>query len=115
MFRCIDYHSQYNSLTIVYCTGCNRIRYSNLKIYCDETNGNSATLLQNTCQHFKFPLSVQVSLITPHTSRQYSNSFQSFFRKVAYQSYDIISPVTKLLQSPLIWVVCVYYPSLHAI
>jgi hypothetical protein len=34
-------------------TGCNRIRYTNLKMYCDQTLISQHSLLQSVCQHFK--------------------------------------------------------------
>jgi hypothetical protein len=37
MIRCIMLQVRLNN------TGCNRIRYTNLKIYCDQTNSNITT------------------------------------------------------------------------
>jgi hypothetical protein len=76
--------------SIVHCmkanTGCNRIRCTALKIYCDQTNINITT--QFLTEHFLtlqvsfYKCSLLLSLVMRQTSRRYSNSTYSLPKKV---------------------------------
>jgi hypothetical protein len=58
-------------------TECNRIRYTTLKIYCDQMNNNITTQFLTehflTLQVFFYKCSVLLPLVMQQTSRRYSN------------------------------------------
>jgi hypothetical protein len=66
-------------------TECNRIRYTNLKIYCDQNNSNITTQFLTehllTVQVF-CKCSIRVPLVMRQTSRRYSYSSHSLPKKV---------------------------------
>jgi hypothetical protein len=71
------------ALMLAYCTGCYRIRYPSLKIYCDETNRNIGTLF--TTEHMLtlqviFTMLNKADLIMRRTYRRYSNSSRKFLK-----------------------------------
>jgi hypothetical protein len=71
----------------VYCsdyTGCDRIRYTNLEIYCDQMNSNITTQFLTehlTLQDF-YKCSIWLPLVMRRTSRRYYNSSHSSSKKV---------------------------------
>jgi hypothetical protein len=66
-------------------TGCNRIRHTHLKIYCDQTNSNITT--QFVTEHLLklqvfYKCSIRLPRVMRQTSRRYYNSSHSLFKKV---------------------------------
>jgi hypothetical protein len=70
---------------LTFYTECNRIRYTNLKICCDQMNSNITT--QFLTEHFLtlqffHKCSIWLPLVMRQTSRRYSNSSHSLSKKV---------------------------------
>jgi hypothetical protein len=80
-------------------TGCNRIRHTNLKIHCDQTNSNITT--QFLTEHFLtlqvfWKCSIWLHLVMRQTSRRYSNSTHSLPKKVTCTRAMVLTILSRI-------------------